>query len=511
MGNFSSHWPAPLDGGVFDVLPEGILGRGYIQGRRTAFLAMLQLPSDGSSSDFRNCLFDSGVYLDSEGGDAGDLRLSGSTILSDSSFEGAAMRNLQCLRAIFCESLDFDDANVRERADFGRAKFHGGATFQRFKARSFLFLECAFADLADFEGAVAKTADFSEACFSGEAILADADLKKATFSRASFAADANFAGFNSSDADFQRCSWALNVDFTSADFGVVDFTSAKFAAAARFTEATFRGEMIFTDACFSGATAFDQVGWPAKLDDFQGAFRDARFERSADFRNKSFKAFAAFDGVLFKGKARFEPAAFKHDAGFKAALALARTRGEELALGHGLRTLRHAAENVRDRVSEQRFHRYELLTRRTQREVSRGEKLMSMLYGGSSRYGYSLGTPLGWVAALWGIGALFYLIIGAQLGLSSTQGLTVIWGASVHPAAYDAAQFSARSIFSLFGVWSLRPPDPKVGIKTFEDGLLWTSASWGLWVRLLSSFQSVLAGVLLFLVGLAVRRRFQIA
>lgn len=511
LSAFSSQWPIPLDGAVLKVLPEVVLGRSYVYGRRTAFLYMLELPVDGSSIDLRSCLFEMGTYLDGAAGDAGDLRLAGSTFLSECSFESATMRTLYCSRTTFCEAVDFDQSRSRGRADFSLSSFHFGATFKSFRSTSAIFRRAEFAGDVDFENAEMKEVTFERASFMGTAAFRGLAVGPANFGRTTFSNDVDFTDFTSREANFQRSAFGSSVDFTSAKFGTVDFSSTNFSGSARFTDSHFARAMTFSDACFSGPSYFDKVTWPLELSDFEGAFREARFERYSDFQSASFIAFAAFDGASFKGEARFDPRAFGRDAGFKAALAMAKKNSGQAALGHGLRTLRHAAENVRDRISEQRFHRYELLTRRTVEQVGYDEKFLSMAYGSTSKYGYSLVTPLAWALGLWILGTIAYLLIAAGANLPLMDNVSLRFWAALHPATYEAAQFSARSILSLFSVWSLRPPEGDALTQTLEGGLLWGSPGTALGVRLISSGQSVLAGILLFLLGLAVRRRFQIA
>jgi hypothetical protein len=66
---------------------------------------------------------------------------------------------------------------------------------------------------------------------------------------------------------------------------------------------------------------------------------------------------------------------------------------------------------------------------------------------------------------------------------------------------------------NLFGIWNLKPlgsGEPTSVAQAMEYALLRDSPGFALATRLISSVQSFLAGVLLFLVALAARRRFQI-
>ncbi|MND94437.1 hypothetical protein D3C80_866540 [compost metagenome] len=105
-----------------------------------------------------------------------------------------------------------------------------------------------------------------------------------------------------------------------------------------------------------------------------------------------------------------------------------------------------------------------------------------------------------------------YLLLGLCSGAPLFEGFGLPLGRP-HPVWATVVDLSSRSMFNLFGVWSLRPPsgDDLTVTQQAETALLHASPLVGVLTRLASSAQSVLAGMLLFLVALAARRRFQIS
>ncbi len=270
--------------------------------------------------------------------------------------------------------------------------------------------------------------------------------------------------------------------------------------------------MDFQAAGFLGAAYFDGLTWPAEFHHSEAAFREALFDRFADFSQPNFKNFSAFDGAVFKGEMRFASDSFSHDVGFREALRLACLEGSHDALGHGLRSLKQAAEAVRDRSSEQTFFRYEVIARRHHPQTAMGDRCLSWSYGLVSDYGDSIVRPLVAAFVVWIVGAMLYLLLGAATFPSVSAGIS-LWR-PIHPAMFEAFQLSARSIFSLFGVWNIRQPDLnacKGSREQIETLLLWKDPAVALSTRLISSAQSIISGALLFLSALAVRRRFQIS
>lgn len=313
-------------------------------------------------------------------------------------------------------------------------------------------------------------------------------------------------------ANFSETTWAKPACFHKARFGSAVFAGAVFADKADFAGARFEGVVSFLRAHFQNLADFSGTTWPTAIGDQDGAFREARFDSFVDFQGAGFRAFSAFNGATFKSEIRFDRDLLKGYAVVKEALTHARNDQQKVALEHGFRALKQAAESVRDRNLEQALFRYELIARRSQAGVGTGEKSMSWVYGLVSRYGSSSWRPVAAAFVLWLLFAIAYLWIGKLAGAEVMQDLS-LWGGRFHPALADALSLSARSMFNFFGVWTVRVPETTGGnvAALFEAGLLRDNPTFALLTRILSSVQSVLSGVLLFLVALAARRRFQIS
>jgi uncharacterized protein YjbI with pentapeptide repeats len=178
-----------------------------------------------------------------------------------------------------------------------------------------------------------------------------------------------------------------------------------------------------------------------------------------------------------------------------------------------LRTLKHKMEDRRDRGQEARFFRLELLARRQRQRdphVPWWEEGFSYLYQGTSDFGTSFMQPL---SVLFLIVIPLFSLLYLFMGAAPTHLPTVNeWG--------DAIGYSFGRVLP-FGPWD----DPKVCSMTGRmlaevaqpdcpavAGIeaLYYRGGTPFWLRFWGSVQSLLALILVFLSGLAIRRRFQI-
>nr|WP_321361201.1 pentapeptide repeat-containing protein [uncultured Hyphomonas sp.] len=201
------------------------------------------------------------------------------------------------------------------------------------------------------------------------------------------------------------------------------------------------------------------------------------------------------------------------------------------ALEDCYRTLKLFNEDRRDRPEEGRFHRLELIARRRRKRpkytavqmlafwqekegIPIWERGLSRIYGGASNYGNSVVLPLAWLSLGVFLFALVYMLMGDWvLDRPSWKHFG------------EALSFSFGQVLP-FGPWDTPDPctaigqmlDPLTGPAQaackrhlgdgFEHRLYIDGTPLGL--RLLASLQSLSAIILVFLSGLAVRRRFQI-
>jgi hypothetical protein len=220
------------------------------------------------------------------------------------------------------------------------------------------------------------------------------------------------------------------------------------------------------------------------------------------------------------------------------------------------RTLKLAMETNRNRIEEGQFFRLELLARRRRTNVPGWERWASWAYEAVADYGNSLRRPVAALGVSYLLFSLMFFILGAgldrwaaiattpQASLSIACQAMVVDNqiadrasaaqvaacrrslptedqarlASVTPAvvgplnwpdAFAAMTFSWNNIFRPLSALSAE------GVAPYEPS--WASAvlygygsGWGLAVRVLATLQSLFAIVAVFLLALAIRRRFQI-
>jgi len=162
-----------------------------------------------------------------------------------------------------------------------------------------VFYETGFVGDADFRRATfLGDADFSGAKFSGSASFGsvtfsgDALFRLATFSKGAWFHAASFAG---------RAHFGAVTFSDTAHFGAVTFTGA-----ASFG-ATFAGTAYFDQSTFSGDAWFRRAEFSDDAD-----FHGATFARTADFRNVTFSGLGAADF----GRARFADGTLLADVEF---------------------------------------------------------------------------------------------------------------------------------------------------------------------------------------------------
>ncbi|GER08351.1 hypothetical protein GCM10007972_24880 [Iodidimonas muriae] len=277
-------------------------------------------------------------------------------------------------------------------------------------------------------------------------------------------------------------------------------------------EAQFSGKTTFEGAEFKGAAFFKNCTFPESPTDNLNIFRATRFRELASFRDVEISSFAAFN------EARFSKSLILHDPGEKRAAELwknalnaakAEVKGEDKAreayfgaLQGGCRVLKQEMEKIADQSREHRYFRYELIARRHRTGISWAEKVASQIYGALSDYGHSIGRPLLW------LGGLFLLMILGVFLIAPIEAETLGFNltASPHPVLADSFALSWQNIFKPGAVWDARFPDtvPALAAAFHGPGL-------PLWLKSFSTLQSALSLLLIFLSGVAIRRKFRIS
>jgi len=452
---------------------------------------------------------------------------------------------------VFAAPCSFDNALFEDlvwlrSAEFGRSFRARAATFVegiQADAAQFAdgsnFAKAVFRKAASFEGArFAKAAIFNECQFEGVGVFDDARFESASFVQATFQRDARF-----DKAEITKTG---------------DFRWAIFCDDVWFRESRFSAEMWFRQARFERTANFEDCRFPVSARHFTGAFRFARFKEPANFGRKGFKAFAAFDEAIFEAPPGVEDAGREADKRFRAAIRSAEIairkdvaelrrrlkpqpiaqfvslvrqtafwRSEEEkeedeesrprtieegaldlqekylgALEGGARVLKTQMEMRRARSLEQRFYRYELLARRRRPSTPPAERLASMVFEQFAEFGDDYLRPLLWLLGLTaGFAGVYWL------ASSTVEDLRHLAGRGTLNGLLEAFSFSGRNVFRPFGVWTAERE--ALGAWAF-DLLEGGPAAKGLAMRLLASLQSLSSIVLGFLLGLALRRKFQI-
>jgi hypothetical protein len=159
-------------------------------------------------------------------------------------------------------------------------------------------------------------------------------------------------------------------------------------------------------------------------------------------------------------------------------------------------------EKSANKMREQMFYTFELMARRPQRATPLGEKLISFAYDAVADYGRSIGRPLLFLAVLIPVFAAAYagLLYGWRGGALAGLAPRVVFT--------ECLSHSFQRVLP-FGPWALTPAQiAQSPVQSALNGP--TDALFSLALRFLGSLQSLLALILAFLAGLAIRRRFQI-
>ncbi|MEL8054808.1 MAG: pentapeptide repeat-containing protein [Pseudomonadota bacterium] len=451
-------------------------------------------------------------------------------------FKGAKLRQYTSFRGTkFLEDVDFRSVEFYSHVNFSNVVFKGYAAF-----RSVIFAGDAGFEHASFS----SITDFDYATFSEAAYFNDAAFDGNTFfNRGSFCKSANFeGGAFSGPARFDEAVFLSDTIFSGNSalvlseeragskqaaqcyFRMASFDNAIFMGAARFdnrdfhSAASFDGAKFYREAEFHGSslhrgilftqTTFDLALTPEKRtpdaipkDALERLYKAAMLGTSED-EKQDLETWA---------KQRFAEIAKRDDA-IKPETDPARSRYFE-RVEEGFRTLKHAMEDRRNRGQEARFFQLELRARRERRDekfVPKWERIFSDVYKWTSNFGTSVGRPLLCLLLLTVIGFPFlYLLMGA--------------GFTHWPTAAefgDAMGYSFARIMP-FGPWEDPKPCSMTGRMLAEivqpdcppvQGLadLHYRGGTPFWLRFWGSVQSFSALVLVFLSGLAIRRRFQI-
>jgi hypothetical protein len=415
----------------------------------------------------------------------------------------------------FYEGVTFETTEFLGNAHFHRANFLNGASGDCstevganyegtiFSKRAF-FPESSFSAIVNFKGATfGDEVSFDDGHFS----------KKVSFELAEFARAVSFErSIYTEDVSFLDAKFDGNTHFGEAKFARgADFRLACFSDGAFFSQAKFGGRLTFATARFVRNAIFSKVEIPADEFDWRWAFTDALFEFTLDLRGVDLRSVSAFAGATLNRGVLLDRMGERQESELHAhALQLAVGADDRenalYALEGGASKLKLAMERESDKLREQRFYRLELRARRRQLGTPLAEKIFSALYAAASNYGASIGRPV-------------ILIFGMVVALAVSF---YALDAALHPnevardpiaAASQALDFSWSNVFKPFiplptqGDLDIQNP---LAFRLLHGGLA-TNYVIGFIVRVVATLQAIIALVLVFLLALAVRRRFQIS
>lgn len=386
----------------------------------------------------------------------------GDVALSDSAFVGAASFELaKFAQYVTFESSSFDKMTSFEETEFkGKTDFHG----VRFGSDA-IFIRTTFA----------KAVEFREVTFESEA----------TFSQCAFMDHAEFSDLN----------WE----------GEVTFYSAQFAKSVQFKNCHFSDHVDYSLANFCGPAAFSYVLWP--LPDLrQATFEMATFSHVADFTGSSLESIVVFKGAVFKSGLKLDQIRSDWvDEVLSLELAFSKMSSSVMTahdIEGGCRVLKQEMVRASDKANEFLFYRLELLARRAQLTWRDPEWTFSWIYDLVSGYGMSIVRPVAVLFAAFILFSLLYypVVSGLELDLTCAGSGRCQFGTST-----DIMQSSNLALSRMV------PFGPYEGMmKDFARALEVDSTVSAWFMRLLGSAQSLVALVATFLLGLALRRRFQI-
>ena len=331
------------------------------------------------------------------------------------------------------------------------------------------------------------------------------------------------------------------IDFVKSHFlsESTNFRQVKFDAdKVTFNGAKFLGErVIFKNSLFSGEVFFEACNF-AKMFSFQSsnfqkktffknssfsenalhthaAFRGATFSEQADFRDLDFIPYNAFDGAEFQKRVVLPDAGDKIE--YKRFLRALKSveklnKVEQLerksdapqerrfgALERGCMTLKQAMEKMSDKNRAFRYFKFEMLARQKRPSVSKVTKIVSRIYEIVADYGASIWRPTAFY-----IGSLLFFatVYLTNSFLIETNQLSLLEN------AISSLDFSASNVFRPLTIWSERlTSDTTSWAHSYKESL--SDGGW-VTIKFIATIQSFFSLTCLFLIGLAIKRKFQI-
>ena len=421
------------------------------------------------------------------------------------------LESLKAPNSVFAEEVDFSDSFFSGNVSFSGASFKNEALFKSviFNAET-NFCQAHFYGDTAFERIVQfGLMDFENCGFNKNTNFNRAKFQKISFLGAEFKEKADFLGSDFSDANtFMNTRFHQRATFECTSFAnVADFTSASFVDSGSFRKVLFK----------QGAQFRNIKEWGEASSRWSRAFFAAKASGMISFEGGSMPPLSAFDGLHIEsgaslvlddaGYKKMTKAFFKELAEIRTKFATESSENDAVGkpnsalysnLASGCRFLKKYFDSIGDKDLFQRFARFELEARMKSDEVGRLERLIFWAYEWLSDYGGSIGRPLrGLGYAFLGFGFFYW----ASAALCLTPEITFDW--KVFIGSFD---FSLRHTFPFV------TPDMKAENADFNmrKKLLGDGDSLeNLLLRCVTIVQTTFSLAMIFLSGLAIRRRFK--
>jgi hypothetical protein len=416
-----------------------------------------------------------------------------------------------------------------EKADFSHSFFASGVDFFTSVMEDETYFHGAFfGGASSFNGAnFSRNITFRGAKFLGRAYFDGATFKGMT--------------------DFSGAEFFDETSFQETKFGgSVTFDSASFAKESRFTSTYFGRATSFRSVIFKQDAKFQNINeWGAAPSRWSRAFFAAKASGLISFEGSSMPPLSAFDGLHLESGASLvldDPGYKKMTEAFSTELAEIGTKSATESsendsvgkpnsalysnLASGCRFLKKYFDSIGDKDLFQRFARFELEARMKGDEIGWLEKRVFAGYRRFSDFGASIVRPLAWLVCSVPIFAMLYWIIGAvwlnpiSLQTKPNSELYPIQTISEVSERFfkgnfseidtrpmlGALSFSAHRTFP-FGAWDVKAEDKDNNMRKLLLGDGEGVANFT--VRVLATVQSIFSLAMIFLSGLAIRRRFK--
>ena len=415
----------------------------------------------------------------------------------------------------FAGRATFDEMEVDGPANFTRCQFDQGADFRNTKFDDVIFNSavsshpmdfggCEFRQDADFLSVRFAGAEFPSTRFRGNARFTSSEfMEAALFTRSKFFGDADFDNANFSDlvefdvSTFQSVASFINSVFQSD----LIFVSTVFKSDASFHHAQFYGSANFSRCRFLGSTSF----FSCRINSYI-SFEAIRAESSFDLANARCRKVPNFIQAHFPEASRLD------DIEVPTVTDIAKgTREQRLHLTARYRALKRLAIQGHDHDRELQFFADEMRSQLDERWKLKS--VLIALYGHFSDFGRSILRPAAWWSVLFLLfGGIYYLghrgwlLDGWHSACVSGDGSPLL----------NAIYLSLRKGLIFPGLSQTGKIDQVnaclFGFQTFatEDGVRRVVPDIPLEVAFLGMAQTLLSGILIFLVLLVFRNRFRI-